>query len=459
MPTLLHTMGTVNECDIKSYRRHCFAVPPGLDQLVVRLNYDRGGLEPHTLITLSLYDPAGTRGMAHRFAAEQVIRIGPGGATPGFIAGPLTPGQWTVELAMFWIAATPGKGGCDYVVQVEGRLPRQMAQSPAPATAHAGRWYRGDLHLHSTHSDGVWTPDELIPAAQEWGLDFIALTDHNTVTGLPEFLSQDSGVIAIPGIELTTFHGHATCLGLDRWFDWRCQRDDASMTNVARQIREAGGVFTIVHPEGRPDDVCTGCRWRYSRFDLDQADAVQVWGGYDWDSNRDSNLECLCLWRRWLNDGHKLAAVGGSDAHRPSAWGTNTGRTYVWATDPSAQAIVDGIRAGRTYVSSGPALTIQSLDEEGNPAVPGADVAAATGGAMVRVCWNSCPPAELRVVVQGTVHHRQQVEGTGYIDTEAHPGDLWLCAELWAANASTLLAVTSPIYTVSHAPRQLPAAS
>lgn len=63
-----------------------------------------------------------------------------------------------------------------------------------------------DLHTHSTYSDGTLTPAQLITEAQKQGLSAIALTDHNTVAGLPAFLEAavDSGVEAVPGVEFST---------------------------------------------------------------------------------------------------------------------------------------------------------------------------------------------------------------------------------------------------------------
>ena len=66
---------------------------------------------------------------------------------------------------------------------------------------------RCDLHTHSVFSDGTYTPTELIAAAKELGL-IIALTDHNTADGLPEFMdaAQTMGVTAVPGVEFSTDH-------------------------------------------------------------------------------------------------------------------------------------------------------------------------------------------------------------------------------------------------------------
>lgn len=69
-----------------------------------------------------------------------------------------------------------------------------------------------DLHTHSTFSDGSLTPTELIRAAEDIGLDALALCDHNTVAGLPELLkaAENSPVEAVPGCEFSSDY-----LGID----------------------------------------------------------------------------------------------------------------------------------------------------------------------------------------------------------------------------------------------------
>lgn len=66
-----------------------------------------------------------------------------------------------------------------------------------------------DLHTHSYYSDGTCSPAGLVDAAEALGLAAIALTDHNTVEGLPEFLEavRGRGVEAVPGIEFSTDYG------------------------------------------------------------------------------------------------------------------------------------------------------------------------------------------------------------------------------------------------------------
>lgn len=63
-----------------------------------------------------------------------------------------------------------------------------------------------DLHVHSHFSDGTWSPEELVAEAERIGLDAVALCDHNTVAGVPQFMAagQGSSVQTVAGIEFST---------------------------------------------------------------------------------------------------------------------------------------------------------------------------------------------------------------------------------------------------------------
>ena len=78
-----------------------------------------------------------------------------------------------------------------------------MEKSKQPNTEVSS--LRCDLHTHSVFSDGTYTPAEIIAEAKRLGL-IIALTDHNTAAGLPEFMAaaQKLGVTAVPGVEFST---------------------------------------------------------------------------------------------------------------------------------------------------------------------------------------------------------------------------------------------------------------
>ena len=111
-----------------------------------------------------------------------------------------------------------------------------------------------DLHTHSVFSDGTWTPAQLIDEAERIGLSAIALTDHNTVAGLPDFLAaaEGRGVEAVPGVEFSTDYGDKDVhiLGLfirPRYYDVITQtladaqrRKDESNRELIENLNRAG---------------------------------------------------------------------------------------------------------------------------------------------------------------------------------------------------------------------------
>ena len=63
-----------------------------------------------------------------------------------------------------------------------------------------------DLHTHSTASDGTLSPSEIVDLAKDLNLDAVALTDHDTMAGVPEFLeagASEDGIEAVPGVEVS----------------------------------------------------------------------------------------------------------------------------------------------------------------------------------------------------------------------------------------------------------------
>lgn len=63
-----------------------------------------------------------------------------------------------------------------------------------------------DLHMHTTFSDGSYSPAELVKMAKEAGLDIISITDHDSVNGIKEAIiaGKEIGIEVIPGLEIST---------------------------------------------------------------------------------------------------------------------------------------------------------------------------------------------------------------------------------------------------------------
>src|SRR6266851_1324400 len=204
-------------------------VPPGTAGLRVELEYEHAA---GTVLDLGCFGPRGFRGWSG--SARESFVIAPEAATPGYLAGEIEAGTWQVMVGVHRI---PPEG-------VRYRLTRR----DLPARA-GRRWLAGDLHTHTVHSDGVLTVAELAALAAGRGLDFIAVTDHNTVSHHAELpaAARRYEIILLPGQEVTTDGGHAGALGDVGWIDFRREPDDWLDATEA-----AGGLLSVNHPFAGP---------------------------------------------------------------------------------------------------------------------------------------------------------------------------------------------------------------
>jgi hypothetical protein len=282
-------------------------------------------------------------------------------------------------------------------------LPAQAAHFDYVANPNPG-WYRGDIHAHTHHSDAAWDVPDLVAAARKIGLDFVTLTDHNTTSALPEMASYAApDLLTMGGMELTTFWGHAVCLGAEGWIDWRVDAAGEGMACIAQTQNELGVLFIIAHPQDEGDPVCTGCRWVYPQMRPGPARMVEVWNGR-WDSTdpQEKNEGSLNLWYEWLNAGHRLVATSGTDAHGP-AHIDGVGFNVVYARELSQPAIVEGLAAGRVYLSAGPTLVFSARNTTGDEAQIGQSLSA-DGALTLQAAWQNAPDgAKLRLVRNGEV--------------------------------------------------------
>ncbi len=94
-----------------------------------------------------------------------------------------------------------------------------------------------DLHLHTTASDGTMSPAELVRYAQAKGLKVIAITDHDTIEGLPEGLQEGKkvGLEVIPGVELSADASSGTMHLLGYYIDPAC----AELADKLRVLQQA----------------------------------------------------------------------------------------------------------------------------------------------------------------------------------------------------------------------------
>lgn len=445
--------------DVKHHIPHTFIVPEGCTKLTIRLHFAplrASGIR--NMLTLTLFDPDGFRGAGHRGGDTHEVEITPTGATPGYFAGTLPAGEWTVQIDTHMIL--PGDP-VTYTLDIateEGSdtsitpVPRNKPDYSRVANPNPG-WYRGDLHSHTVHSDASWSAQELVAAARSQGLDFIALTDHNTISPQPEMATLgDETLLTLGGQELTTFWGHAVCLGAhDEWIDWRVDREGQSMATIATQLYEQGMLYVIAHPYAIGDPYCTGCRWLYPEMMPGTARLIEVWNGPwfgDHPLERNANEDGLAFYYRCLNEGRQLVMTAGSDAHGPKHYERGPGFNVVYANELSERGILDALAAGRSYLSVGPVLQIHAQSVVDDDVTMGERLAAAWRTDITfTATWQAAPAgAMLRLIVNGAVYQQHAVDESGeQAWTIPVHGTRWCTLELRGEDR-TMLAVTNPIF-------------
>ncbi|WP_325176803.1 CehA/McbA family metallohydrolase [Paenibacillus alkalitolerans] len=339
------------------------------------------------------------------------------------------------------------------------------------------RWIACELHTHTVHSDGDHTVTELAERAKRLGFDWIALTDHNTVSGLLErdTAERRSGLRIARGMEWTTFYGHMLTLGYDAgdYVDWRVMGPEDIHRGI-EQVHRLGGIVGVAHPFRIGNPVCTGCYWEFLVNRWSDVDYVEVWNG-PFPSVRRENVRAFRFWTRLLNEGCRIPAISGRDWHRTAPDDGPVSVTYIGLEDNGEETtegrLLQAIREGRAAVTTGPLLTLQVTTESGQRFRIGDTVRVGASGSVsgsastivtVRLevrCdvrsghWAlSHPSMNLRVAGSDGFCAEEILEQSGnYIcaDFELDASRLsWLRAELYGEmnGVSTLLAFTNCIY-------------
>ena len=351
-----------------------FEVPPRCSRIEVAYHFAPvSETEEPATVDIGIFDVRGTEPLTGGFrgwsgSARRSFFIERESATPGFLAGPLPAGSWSVVLGGYEIPEAGLRWWLTIALETSQRA-RRTAPDPSGSSPRLSRppapgWYRGDLHSHTDHSDGSNSIAEMAHFAKKRGLDYLAITDHNTTSHMPVIDGwRDAPLLLVPGEEVTTYSGHANVWGLREWVDFRVTTDE-EMQRVFRWVESRKRPFSMNHPKR------VGPPWALADPGFGVREVWQApWRWYNWES--------VDAWDEQLAAGRRIVPVGGSDAHsappaepvHPHHVGDPT--TWLYCAGGLNEASVLGaITDGRTTISDGPRgpfLTI-AQDAEGRVA-------------------------------------------------------------------------------------------
>jgi len=225
-----------------------------------------------------------------------------------------------------------------------------------------GSFFKGNIHTHSTNSDGSLAPEDVCKAYRGKGYDFLVMTDHfmevygYPVTDTRPYRTDDFTTII--GAELhapETRVGeiwHIKSIGLP--FDFEPLREGETGPQIAKRAYEAGAFIGIVHPSwyGLTHDDARELPFAHAVEIYNHGSAVEVDRGHDWPF-----LDVL------LNEGKRMSGYAVDDAHELTHdW--LGGWVMVQAQENDPDALLDSLKAGRYYSSMGPEIHDIAIEGE-----------------------------------------------------------------------------------------------
>ncbi|MHB1023791.1 MAG: CehA/McbA family metallohydrolase [Acidobacteriaceae bacterium] len=337
-------------------------MPQGVQRVTLTFSYTER--EKHTALDLGLLDPAQLRCWSG--GNKSTLTVGISDATPSCLPGLIPAGRWNILIGVPNIRASVTSHYTAHVYFARSGL---VADEPAVLRAPlrtGAAWYRGDLHMHTAHSDGQCqsqlgrkVPCPLfftVDAAARRGLDFIAISDHNATShygAMRELQPYFDKVLLIPAREITTFQGHLNLIGTTSFLDFRLgSKQVPDINTLLHAANKSGAVISINHPDAPTGEMCMGCGWTPNPpADMSLLQCVEAVNG----GSEVNGYSDIPFWDKQLDKGYRLTGIGGSDNHNAlkpldeiSSIGSPT--TVVYATELSTPAILAGIRAGHVFV-------------------------------------------------------------------------------------------------------------
>ena len=287
-----------------------------------------------------------------------------------------------------------------------------------------GEWLKGNLHAHTTRSDGRVDPQTVIDTYAGLGHDFLMLADHEVLTSASQYRRwKRHGLIFIPGVEIAggphLLHVDAPCAISP------AQGRQQILNRIQRLAETRGRGFAILnHPNWGAD------------FDHASIAQLREWVGYAGIeifngviSRLDGSAYALDKWDMLLGGGRRIWGFANDDSH----WGaveSGLGWNVAYVRERSVRGVVEALRQGRFYASTGVAIRRIHVN-----------------GTRVRV---EAEQAE-RIVALRDVGRRFETVDRDWIEVEAPADARYIRFECWGRGETR--AWTQPFFIQGAAPR------
>lgn len=209
----------------------------------------------------------------------------------------------------------------------------------SPYTPEKLPWLRGNLHAHTTNSDGDFSPAKVLRRYAALGYDFLMISDHDVFTD-PASLDP-LGMVLLPGYEVTAGGPHMLHVNASTLLEPVPDRQ-----KVIEGILEDGGFCVVNHPNWEDD------------FNHCPQGLLESWRGYAGIEIYNGVIRCLTgtplatdRWDRLLGAGRRIWGFANDDSHKEGDYGIAWNMVQSASREP--EAILAALAAGRFYASTG----------------------------------------------------------------------------------------------------------
>ena len=231
------------------------------------------------------------------------------------------------------------------------------------------KWLRGALHMHSVYSDGASTPRGLREIYEEAGCDFLAITDHDSIVSFgnepmvldlnvpPNNINTPPDFVALNGYEATREGTDINCIG-GRTGEGGISRPMDDRQACIDKVLLEGGIAILNHPHvsGIHDAADLEPMRRLTGIEICNTGSMCVYGSIAAGLATD-------LWDQALDAGMRVWGFAADDYHADEMGPAATGWVMAQCEERSPIAILEALKAGRFYGSTG--IVIREIGLQG----------------------------------------------------------------------------------------------